>query len=90
MENTNSMGHVFRHPNYYKQLKEKYEQEASSNKQQAIEETVPYTDIIEAGDDNPDPSRGVGPEPGVEAEASSSKHQAPSSKPEACTKIRGK
>jgi hypothetical protein len=26
------MGHVFRHPNYYKQLKEKYEKEASSIK----------------------------------------------------------
>ena len=71
------MSHVFKHPNYYKQLKEKYEKEASSIKQQA-------------GDDNPDPSRGVGPEPGVEAEASSNKHQASSSKPEACTKIRGK
>jgi hypothetical protein len=80
MVNTKTMGHVFRHPNYYKQLNEerkKYEQEASSIKQQA-------------GDDNPDPSRGVGPEPGVEAEASSNKHQASSSKPEACTKIRGK
>ena len=61
------MGHVFRHPNYYKQLKEKYEKEASSIKQQA-------------GDDNPDPSRGVGPEPGTKTQASSSKHQAPSSK----------
>jgi hypothetical protein len=30
------VGFVFRHPNYYKQLKEKYEQEASSNKQQAM------------------------------------------------------
>jgi hypothetical protein len=71
------MSHVFKHPNYYKQLKEKYEKEASSIKQQA-------------GDDNPDPARRVGPEAGVEAEASSNKHQAPSSKPEACTKIRGK
>jgi hypothetical protein len=71
------MSHVFKHPKYYKQLKEKYEKEASSIKQQA-------------GDDNPDPARRVGPEPGVEAEASSNKHQAPSSKPEACTKIRGK
>jgi hypothetical protein len=71
------MGHVFRHPKYYKQLKEKYEQEASSIKQQA-------------GDNDLDLTRGVGPEPGVEAEASSNKHQAPSSKPEACTKIRGK
>ena len=90
MENTNSMGHVFRHPNYYKQLKEKYEQEASSNKQQAIEETVPYTDIIEAGNDDPDPARRVGPESGTKIQATSNKHQASSSKPEACTKIRGK
>jgi len=71
------MSHVFKHPKYYKQLKEKYEKEASSIKQQA-------------GDDNPDPSRGVGPEPGTKTQASSSKHQASSSKPEACTKIRSK
>jgi hypothetical protein len=90
MVNTKTMGHVFRHPNYYKQLKEKYEQEASSNKQQAIEETVPYTDIIEAGNDDPDPARRVGPEPGVQGQATSSKHQAPSSKPQASTKISGK
>ena len=80
MVNTKTMGHVFRHPNYYKQLNEerkKYEQEASSIKQQA-------------GDNDPDLARRVGPEPGVEAEASSNKHQASSSKPEACTKIRGK
>jgi hypothetical protein len=38
----------------------------------------------------PDPARRVGPEAGVKTQASSSKHQAPSSKPEACTKIRGK
>jgi hypothetical protein len=77
MVNTKTMGHVFRHPKYYKQLKEKYEKEASSIKQQA-------------GDNDPDLARRVGPEPGVEAEASSNKHQASSSKPEACTKIRGK
>ena len=77
------MGHVFRHPNYYKQLNEerkKYEQEASSNKQQAIEETVPYTDIIEAGNDDPDLTRRVGPEAGTKIQASSNKHQASSSK----------
>jgi hypothetical protein len=74
------MSHVFKHPNYYKQLNEerkKYEQEASSIKHQA-------------GDNDLDPTRGVGPEAGVKTQASSSKHQAPSSKPEACTKIRGK
>jgi hypothetical protein len=77
MVNTKTMGHVFRHPNYYKQLKEKYEKEASSIKQQA-------------GDNDLDPTRGVGPEAGVKTQAASSKHQASSSKPEACTKIRGK
>jgi hypothetical protein len=61
------MSHVFKHPNYYKQLKEKYEQEATSVKQQA-------------GDQNPDPTRRVGPEAGTKTQASSSKHQAPSSK----------
>jgi hypothetical protein len=90
MENIKTMGHVFRHPNYYKQLKEKYEQEASSNKQQAIEETVPYTDIIEAGNDDPDLTRRVGPEAGTKVQASSSKHQASSSKPQAPSKISGK
>ena len=89
MENIKTMGHVFKHPNYYKQLKEKYEQEASSNKQQAIEETIPYTDIIEAGNDDPDPARRVGPESGTKIQASSNKHQASSSKLEACSKISG-
>ena len=82
------MTHVFKHPNYYKQLKEKYEQEASSSKQQAIEETVPYTDIIEAGNDDPDPARRVGPEPGIQKQATSAKHQASSCKPQALTEIR--
>jgi hypothetical protein len=76
------MGHVFRHPNYYKQLKEKYEQEASSNKHGD-------TDIIEAGND-PDLTRRVGPEAGTKVQASSSKHQASSSKPQAPSKISGK
>jgi hypothetical protein len=78
--NINPVSFVFRHPNYYKQLNEerkKYEQEASSNKQQA-------------GDNDPDPARRVGPESGTKIQATSNKHQAPSSKPEACTKIRGK
>jgi len=62
------MGHVFRHPNYYKQLNEerkKYEQEASSNKH---------------GNDDPDPARRVGPEAGTKIQATSCKHQASSSK----------
>jgi hypothetical protein len=75
--NINPVSFVFKHPNYYKQLKEKYEQEASSNKQQA-------------GDHDPDPARRVGPESGTKIQASSNKHQASSGKPEACTKISSK
>jgi hypothetical protein len=67
MVNTKTMGHVFRHPKYYKQLKEKYEKEASSIKHQA-------------GDNDLDPSRGVGPEAGVKTQAASIKRQAASLK----------
>jgi hypothetical protein len=68
MVNTKTMGHVFRHPKYYKQLKEKYEKEASSIKHQA-------------GDNDLDPTRGVGPEAGItdkrsSSQASSAKQQA--------------
>ena len=59
------MTFVFKHPNYYKQLKEKYEQEAASNKQQA-------------GDNDPDLTRRVGPESGTKIQATSRKHQASS------------
>ena len=52
------MTHVFNHPNYYKQLKEKYEQEATSNKH---------------GNNDPDLTRRVGPEPGTKIQATSSK-----------------
>ena len=71
MVNTNTMGHVFRHPEYYKKLKASLKKEAispdpataesgrapeatsfkpqaSSVKQQAIDETVPHCDIEEA------------------------------------------
>ena len=60
------MSFVFRHPNYYKQLKEerrRYERQAASS--------------------DPDPAQGVGPGAGIpdsEQQASSRKHQAPSSK----------
>ena len=60
------MSHVFRHPNYYKQLNEerkKHEQQAASS--------------------DSDPAQGVGPGAGIpdsEQQASSRKHQAPSSK----------
>ena len=64
MVNTKTMGHVFRHPNYYDELRKKRKQDilprgnmspdseekrqASSDKRQAIEETVPHCDIEEA------------------------------------------
>ena len=51
------MGHVFRHPKYYEELRRKREEakraqsskpQASGTKQQAIEETVPHNDIEES------------------------------------------
>jgi len=44
------MGHVFKHPKYYEELRKKRreEKQASSSKQQAIDETVPHCDIEEA------------------------------------------
>jgi len=44
------MGHVFKHPKYYEELRKKgrEEKQASSSKQQAIDETVPHCDIEEA------------------------------------------
>ena len=60
------MSHVFRHPNYYKILKK----ERKKHEHQA------------ASSDS-DPAQGVGPEAGIpdpEQQASSRKHQAPSSK----------
>ena len=44
------MGHVFRHPKYYEELRRKREEakRAQSSKRQAIDETVPHCDIEEA------------------------------------------
>ena len=70
------MSFVFRHPNYYKQLNEerkKHEQQAASS--EGSSENLRSSD--------PDTPQGVGPGaglPGPEQQASSRKHQAPSSK----------
>jgi len=48
MVNTKTMGHVFKHPKYYEELRKRAKEEASSSKQQAIDETVPHCDIEEA------------------------------------------
>jgi hypothetical protein len=61
------MSHVFKHPNYYKQLKEKYEKEKPIDR----DDDPQASPAVETGDRVPDP----------EQQASSSKHQAPSSKP---------
>jgi hypothetical protein len=68
MENIKTMGHVFRHPKYYEELRKSRKQDilprgnmspdseekrqASSDKRQAIEETVPHCDIEEAATTN--------------------------------------
>ena len=73
------MGHVFRHPKYYEELKRKGREErlASGHKQQAIDETVPHCDIEEAASSKPQaPSLDKN-----EAQASSPKQQGSSFKP---------
>lgn len=43
------MSHVFRHPNYYKELKRQASEQANKRAgEQAAQETVPYNDIEEA------------------------------------------
>ena len=87
------MGHVFRHPDYYKKLRASHVKkaispdpataeegrtpQASSSKRQAIEETVPHCDIEEATSSKPQA-------PSLdknEAQASSPKQQGSSFKP---------
>ena len=69
MVNTKTMGHVFRPPDYYKKLRASLKKEAispdpataesgraleaTSDKQQAIDETVPHCDIEEASSSKP-------------------------------------
>jgi hypothetical protein len=77
------MGHVFKHPKYYEELrkrreKENSKQQAASDKQQAIDETVPYNDIEEA--QAPSDSRYKRQASSPERQASSDKPQAASSK----------
>ena len=83
MENTNSMGHVFKHPKYYEELRKKgrEEKQASSSKQQAIDETVPHCDIEEAASSEPQ-----APKPSSrKRQASSPEQQASSDKPQAAS-----
>ena len=97
MVNTKTMGHVFKHPDYYKKLKasnklvsastDQLEPEAPSDKQQAIDETVPHCDIEEAAssEGSSEDLRSSKPQaPSLdknEAQASSPKQQGSSFKP---------
>ena len=76
------MTFAWHHPNYYKKLK----REATSSKQQAIQETVPHNDIEEAQASSSKPHYQINYDDfckGDEEEASSSKPQAPSVKHQA-------
>jgi hypothetical protein len=55
--------HVFRHPKFYEEYRKRAKEaqrnakrQASSDKQQAIDETVPHCDIEEASSDKPQAS----------------------------------
>jgi hypothetical protein len=81
MVNTKTMGHVFKHPKYYEELRKRVKEEASSSKQQAIDETVPHCDIEEATSCKPQaPSSSR-----YERQASSDEQQASSDKPQAAS-----
>ena len=64
----------FKHPNYYAALR-KQGRKLTSSKQQAIEESVPYTDVIEAQASGDKPQS-----QSTRVQASSHKPQAPGSK----------
>ena len=87
MVNTKTMGHVFKHPKYYEELRKRAKEEASSSKQQAIDETVPHCDIEEAAssEGSSEDLRSSKPQaPSLdknEAQASSPKQQGSSVKP---------
>ena len=76
------MGHVFKHPKYYEELRKKgrEEKEASSAKQQAIDETVPHCDIEEATSD-----KHQAKDSSFKRQASSDEQQASSDKPDAAS-----
>ena len=83
------MGHVFKHPKYYEELRRRGrgEPQASSSKRQAIDETVPHCDIEEAAssEGSSEDLRSSKPQaPSLdknEAQASSPKQQGSSVKP---------
>jgi len=84
MVNTKTMGHVFKHPKYYEELRKKgrenSKQQASSDKQQAIDETVPHCDIEEASG-----KRQADKDSSFKRQAASPEQQASSDKPEAAS-----
>jgi hypothetical protein len=83
MVNTKTMGHVFKHPKYYEELRKKREEnlEATSSKQQAIDETVPHCDIEEAASSKPQAPK----DSSRKRQAASPEQQASSDKPRAAS-----
>jgi hypothetical protein len=75
------VSHVFRHPKYYEELRTRAKEEASSSKQQAIDETVPHCDIEEAASLKLQASK----DSSSKRQASSPEQQASSDKPRAAS-----
>jgi len=72
----------FKHPKYYAGLRRQAKLQAgkvTSSKQQAIEESVPYTDVIEAQATSSQASGSKHPNQCTRVQASSHKPQAPGS-----------
>jgi len=77
------MGHVFKHPKYYEELRRRGrgEPQASSSKRQAIDETVPHCDIEEAASSKPQAPK----DSSRKRQAASPEQQASSDKPRAAS-----
>ena len=76
--------HVFKHPKYYKELRER-NRDLSELQQVKLERSVPQSDQAISYDDSTE-SQGVRPGPGHKPQATSFKRQAPeasSDKPQA-------
>ena len=73
----------FKHPKYYAALRAERRKLQATSLKQAIQETVPWNEVVEASSSKPQaPS-----ESNVKLQASSPKQQASSSKPEASSSM---
>ncbi len=72
------MTFIFKHPKYYKEMRAKRKKQQAASLKRAINETVPWNEIVEAQAASVKPQAKKAPS--SKLQAPSSKHQAPSRK----------